>query len=111
MVQTGKTYEIFSADGTRLVRASNTKSSRCIKLFGYAWGGYALKFEGPCPSPPSAAAETQEDQGEDDGKQEQHGQHEEEQQEREEEREGPSASSPSSSAAAAEKTQEKHNER
>ncbi|CAB1102597.1 unnamed protein product [Ectocarpus sp. CCAP 1310/34] len=35
MVQTGKSYEIFSADGTRPVRASNTKSSRCNKM--HAW--------------------------------------------------------------------------
>ncbi|CAM9728858.1 unnamed protein product [Ectocarpus sp. 6 AP-2014] len=108
MVQTGKSYEIFSPDGTRLVRASNTKSSRSTKFFG--WGGYALTFESPCPSQPSAA-ETQEDQEEGEGQEEeqeaqreQHGQHEE-QQEREEERQGSSASSPSS-AAAAEKTQE-----
>ncbi|CAB1107999.1 unnamed protein product [Ectocarpus sp. CCAP 1310/34] len=124
MVQTGKSYEIFSADRTRLVRASNTKSSRCNKFLGYAWGGYVLTFEGPHPSPPSAAetqepsppssAETQEDQDEDEGQQEQevqeehqHGQHEE-QQEREE-REGPSASSPSA-AAAEKKTEEEYKE-
>ncbi|CAN0499708.1 unnamed protein product [Ectocarpus sp. 12 AP-2014] len=123
MVQTGKSYEIFSADGTRLVRASNTKSSRCNKFFGYAWGGYGLTFERSYPSPPSAAetqepsppssAESQEDQEEDEGQQEeqevqqehQHGQHEEQQ-----EREGPSASSPSS-AAVEKKTQEDHEER
>ncbi|CAM9953365.1 unnamed protein product [Ectocarpus fasciculatus] len=100
MVQTGKAYEIFSADGTRLLRATNTKSSRCHKFFGWDWGGYALTFEAPYPSPPSAA-ETQEDQEEDEGQQEQlvqHEQHEqhEEQQERKE-REVPSAS-PSAAA-------------
>eukprot|EP00903_Cladosiphon_okamuranus_P021074 g19359.t1 len=59
MMQTGRTYEIFSTDGQRVLRASNTKSSRCFTLLGYAWGGYTLTFESTL-QPPSSSVESQE---------------------------------------------------